>query len=459
MQATKFYLHSKLDNDCNLLINTLTGALDIVEEKVISYLNDMESTVISEDIRNQLESRGYIVSKGKDEEQLKKLYDIYKNVNEGISFIICPTYSCDLRCPYCFEDIKVRTNSKVLSVEEVDKAFAAIKVLYEAKGLKKGTVELYGGEPFQLSTREIVKYILSKARNDGFTLRAITNGTNLSHFEDVFEEYKDSFSDIQISLDGTKDYHDISRIRSDGTGTFEEIITNVNLLLGMGMRVSVRVNVGKNNVACLPELLKVFEENQWNSFENFICQFAPITDHFCTGRLPNWMPENDTLLKLYTLFDDFEVTRQKYKITLGTDMERRTSLIRSIWADIPKAKSFPVPNPCGAASRTFYAFGPDGYIYACLESVGNPDFAVGRYLPEFSLNPQKESMWERNVINIEKCSNCNIAPICAGGCMWSSLVTNGADFETPVCNYAHETIENFIYINKERVLGKLVEAK
>jgi uncharacterized protein len=342
-----------------------------------------------------------------------------------------------------------------MNKDDIDKVFEAINKICDSKNIKNAKILLFGGEPFLPSTKDIVHYILEQSANRGYKIGAISNGTNISTFNEDFRKFKNNFNNIQITLDGPKEIHDKLRVKANNGSTFDQIVDNINLLLKIGIHVSLRVNVGKNNVDFIPEILKLIDENQWNKLKNFSCQLAPITDHFCTGCLPNWMPESELLLKIYNLFDDFEEIKKKYKISLGMDLERRTKLINDIFNKKTCNKSMPNPSPCSAGARTYYVFGPDGNIYPCTETVGNPKYSIGTFIPELLIDTKKEDPWRRNVTNINKCSECNIAPICGSGCTLSHILTNGINFENPVCNYAHETIENFYKLNKLKVINSL----
>ena len=81
--------------------------------------------------------------------------------------------------------------------------------------------------------------------------------------------------------------------------------------------------------------------------------------------------------------------------------------------------------------------------------------AIGKYDEEkVSLNEQLAQKWaNRSILSIPKCLDCNIAPFCGGGCAFAALKTNG-NLECPVCNNAHEVLEEYIQSIKEQILDK-----
>lgn len=459
MKVTRYKLYYKLDDNKYLLINTLTGAIDVVEENVIKYLLGMENKssdlVLDDDIIVNLQKRGYLIDDDNDKKLLNRMVNFYEDANNMLSFTICPTYSCNLRCPYCFENKNVKKEEEVLTKDQIDKVFEAIHKIVDKKKVEKKKIQLFGGEPFQDITQKAVRYIFSKAKEIGATVVAITNGTNLELFKDILNENKELIHYLQITLDGPEELHNKSRVYANGEGSFCKITNNIKLLLDMGINVVVRVNIGKKNIKHLPELFDFFEKESWINYDNFVCQLTPITDHRSTGKVANWLPENEILKEINTIFKDIEHMCKKYKVVLGTDMERRIKLIRSIWNKTNNVKLSINPSACGAGSRIYYVFGADGKIYPCPETVGETEYSIGTFLPEFSIDQKKDRLWKRNVTNISECINCNIAPLCGSSCVWSSIATNGIQFKKPVCNYAKETINDYFNINKNRIANIL----
>lgn len=453
MRSTKYYITTKLDDNNFLLVNTLSGAMDVVENSIVKYLENMDETnnSISNDVIENLIQRGYVVQNDEDYDLLeKKLNHITQNNNYG-EFVICPTFLCNLRCSYCFEDLETRTKGAVLDKEHVDNIFEGIRKISKERKFTDCSIRLYGGEPFQNITKEIVEYICELAKKENYKLSAITNGTNIEMFLELLNEYRDVFNYIQITVDGTKEIHDKSRVAADGSGSFDKIIESIGNILDLEIPLAVRVNTGRDNFHNIPTLIDLFKKLGWTKLKNFRCQLAPINDHYCTGETSNWMPEDELLNSLYSLFDNFGDVCEKNSIVLGTDIMKRTALISSIWDKSKRQLAFASVAPCSASLRNVYVFGSDNLIYACPESVGKTDFSIGTFYPEFYIDKDRESMWERNVTNINKCRECNIVGMCGTPCTWASLATNGNNFIEPVCNYAQGTVSNFLKLNKDKI--------
>lgn len=428
-----------------VIINTVTGAVDLVEKDFYDNLINGEFNDNYKDYYTRLEKRGYLVENYiVDHINLKMLVSKKKDIKFA-TFIICTTYSCNLGCTYCFEPEEVKESGIILTQEDVDSIFEGIRRIIHERGFEKAFVLLYGGEPFLESTKAIVEYILKKAKENDYLIRAITNGTNLYRFKDILQEYTDRIDGFQITLDGVKEKHNKSRKYKSGKGTFEDIVKNIDLCMDLKIPVALRVNTGKNNVNNILELIHFIKEKKWNLADKFTCQFAPVTDHFCTNQLADWMPEHLLLKEIYEQLDREPDIIKDVNIQFGSDIVKRTSLLKSILTG--KKNQVNSALPCSAATRNYFIFGADGFIYACPETVGMIDYSIGSYKPYFAIEKEKERIWERDVSNIEKCSECNLAGVCGGGCIWSAINTNGKEFHEAQCNYAFEVIDTFFNMN------------
>lgn len=138
--------------------------------------------------------------------------------------IIMPTEKCNFRCTYCYEDFSagkmstavVDSIKKLIAIREED-----VEVLH---------ISWFGGEP--LLAASIVLDLSSfanklfSAKNKSFHSSMTTNGyyLNSAMFSDLVAV---GVRNYQVSLDGPKNIHDKTRLRVDGSGTFDRIFTNL----------------------------------------------------------------------------------------------------------------------------------------------------------------------------------------------------------------------------------------
>ncbi len=305
------YVDLPEDQEKMLLVHGYTGAYDKVSQRVATYLRSLEvkkppkplygdwspepsieGEVIapSQATIELLKRRGYLTDKTVEEEQAffvemaTKLHHLASRLTPN--YIFMPTYSCNLRCPYCFQD-HMRTNPafkhllKTMEPEMVDRIFAAMPQIERGHGVTEEmdlprNITFFGGEPLLAESRPTVEYIINKALSLGkANFSAVTNGTELEAYQDLLGQDKISF--LQITLDGPPREHDQRRIYADGRGSFEKIARNLTMALDLGVQISVRMNIDRNNIHQLPELAEEIIARGWNSYQNFSAYTAPVT--------------------------------------------------------------------------------------------------------------------------------------------------------------------------------------
>ena len=137
----------------------------------------------------------------------------------------------DSVCFYCYQKPAIESDSELvkhlMSIELADKAFEAYaRMLPEGRGLGGGDLLLYGGEPLLRRSRPLIEHVVRKARANGMTVRAISNGTQIHHYEDLLGP--EGIRMIQITLDGPKEQHDTRRVSRGGQGSFDRIVENID---------------------------------------------------------------------------------------------------------------------------------------------------------------------------------------------------------------------------------------
>ena len=81
------------------------------------------------------------------------------------NLIICPTYTCNLRCVYCFErQPHGHFSRKAMDLISVSRALAAFKRIREKEPDRRYSLGLFGGEPLLLANHDVVHRILAHAK-------------------------------------------------------------------------------------------------------------------------------------------------------------------------------------------------------------------------------------------------------------------------------------------------------
>lgn len=127
--------------------------------------------------------------------------------------ILTVTNRCNLQCTYCYEALK---NNRSMSLE------TAKEILQKEFAANRGNelqIDFHGGEPlfrFDL-IKEACEWAFSERRNCKYIFFIGTNGTLLTQpMKEWFVKHKDRIW-LGLSLDGTKEMHDINRSNSFDT--------------------------------------------------------------------------------------------------------------------------------------------------------------------------------------------------------------------------------------------------
>lgn len=186
---------------------------------------------------------------------------------------------CNLRCSYCYQ----------MNTSEHGRQ-ASATLINSVKELLTGNhsithVQLLGGEPFL--SKPLVLNLLSFARKENETrpgshklgISIITNGT--LYFREL-EEYRDMIN-LQISIDGGREYHDRNRVDALGVGSYDRIIKNIHQYATAGVPFYLH-SVVANPILwyrSLPSLAQDLRGIQYlYSFNWDITSIKPIRDVF-----------------------------------------------------------------------------------------------------------------------------------------------------------------------------------
>ena len=177
---------------------------------------------------------------------------------KSITFIV--TKDCQLACKYCY---LVGKNSRERMSYEVAKEAVDYVLNHEKDFPEKSVIwDFIGGEPFleiDLIDR-IVDYIKTELymRNhhwfDSYMFSFSTNGLNY-HTEKVqkFIEKNKSHLSIGITIDGTKQKHDLNRIYKGGNsskerGSYDDVVQNIPLWLRQFPNVGTKVTISSSDI-------------------------------------------------------------------------------------------------------------------------------------------------------------------------------------------------------------------
>jgi uncharacterized protein len=181
--------------------------------------------------------------------------------NRHLELIIFPTEQCNFRCTYCYEDFsigKMQPNT-VVAIKKL--------ILQRIDNLDSLKLSWFGGEP--LAAKNIVFEIsefVQEQRRIYADLKYISDMTTNAYQlnDEVFAKLISlGVTSYQISLDGTEENHNKTRVRMDGAGTFEKIWNNLLSARNSNHDFSIilRLHITPDNLDNMHKLIDLIKAN------------------------------------------------------------------------------------------------------------------------------------------------------------------------------------------------------
>lgn len=464
---TKYICFYKLDNNHTLLLNTLTSAVDIVDNETLTeikaIIKNNNKAIIDKNypLYGVLKKRGYIFD---NESAEKNTLNFFRSLSNKIlsnqfvtDFKICPTMGCNLRCTYCYEDHTQHKDYSTMSNQQLDMIFKYIQncdhliKTYSNSKSNHIRIGLFGGEPLLKTNYRIVEKVLTFAKNLETKLYITTNGTTIDEYYELLNKYKDIVV-IQMTLDGDKFNHNKKRIYSSGKGTFRKICDGIDKTLKLGIKTSVRINVDKDNLDSIYELKDLFDKRAWISNPLFSTYATPIR---CYEENSPFNKALDDSKILDVFMKNGWFGKQNFFIK-RMDSSVYDVVFRLLNLDKMKECTPWQISYCTASQGKQLIFMPNGNICTCLKCTGEEAYSIGKYDENgIKIENDKLNLWKkRDPFNISKCKQCKYILFCAGGCPYYALKKFG-DINCGVCNDIENTLKVYVKHIKDHLLNTL----
>ena len=175
-----------------------------------------------------------------------------------LHLIVLPTEQCNFRCVYCYEDFAIGRMAPA--------TVRAIKSLIDSRidELSDLLISWFGGEPLLAYdiVVEIMSLIRDRARPGLNSFSDITTNAARLTPERLENLISLGVTNYQVSLDGLAASHDKKRVLANGAGTFDRVWGNLCKARDVDgdFSMTVRSHVDRDNLAEMPEYIKVFAE-------------------------------------------------------------------------------------------------------------------------------------------------------------------------------------------------------
>lgn len=326
---------------------------------------------------------------------------------KNISMLIKPSSSsCNLQCSYCFyhstsnkrkESNKGFMNEKTLQAV-VDKAFDC-----EPDSI---TFVFQGGEPTIIGLdfyKKFVDYVNRKNENKIQVQYNIqTNGVLINpEWCEFLKKY--SFV-VGVSLDGLEEIH--NKYRLGNSGNFEKICEVIDLLNAHKIKTTVLTVVTPEISSKVEEVYNFYKEKNYTNLHFMPC----IEDFNDTEGESVALSSKEFEGFLIKLFDMWYEDYLKFKFVH----------IR-FFDNVVKMLNCYQPMMCGMQGKCSiqYVIEADGSVYTC-DYYCLDEFQIGNIntdsLPEIFESENARKFIADSVELSENCKNCEVFPLCKGGC-------------------------------------------
>lgn len=422
----------EINKDKYLIINLINGATDVINGEIYSKIKNNQLKQLDVTIIEKMRTRKYLfLSKLEYDSFLLEVNSKLEELetNSTPSFLIIPTYACNLKCIYCYEQTyEISATSLNNKFELVDKQFSLInEIVYQHKknntinSNKEIKITIMGGEPLLKGNIKVIQYILETVKKNGYSVNIVTNGVDLEYYlEDLTD---DSVEHIQVTVDGSQKIHDSRRMLHNGLGSFEKIISNTKKALDAGITVYLRVNADISTISDIPYLADILVEKF-----GFSSKLKPyiylLQDGGCSGE-QNVVDEQIGIESLLEMEKQHPNTKIFYKNF------HPSAFINAIFSNEIYQ---PVLRHCGA-SKNQYIVDYKGNIYKCWHGIGNDNYRSGTFDPVYKIDENVLNLWKnRSVNSLEACADCKYRYICGTGCPASKHKSSeNFDIESPSC--------------------------
>ncbi len=355
----------------------------------------MEYMTVNESTEKKLAKYGIIVPEAYDENAAANLKYLEEIAEPVLRLTIVPTYRCNFRCPYCYQD---HEHAEIMS-EEIQEEI----IKYVRKHISNYTgveISWFGGEPLLcLETILRINGAAKKICNDRFkifTSAITTNGYGLT--KEVFEKLLDvGVTRYFITIDGLAEKHNRQRYLVSKKGSFDTIMDNLMNIKSISKArrfvIHIRSNISKENIDEIDEYL-TYMNKHFSGDQRFAFFIRPVYD---------WGGETIEGFRENLLEDEAE------KRIMNKLLQSDCSLnYLEFYLDLTGYVT------CYAAKINSFVIGPDGVISKCTCSEVTDKNIVGKLLPngEMSLDKSLIGQWCRQYDNSDVCSDCYMFGLC-----------------------------------------------
>ena len=398
MKVSKYVIEIWKDNNL-ILYNSLNRSVVVLEDaEKGNFINSLTEEEIA-----SLKELNIILEDNIDEYRLYKYYtNSIKYNRKKLDVVIHLSYKCNLACTYCYQD-EMKNAHEIISYDTLQQIYNLIEEEVLNNGITEVSLCYIGGEPL-LHPEKIIflEKKLTNLKQIKSSSLVVTNGSFLD--KEMCEQLlKYNIKNYQITLDGPKEIHDKYRYITPKRGSYEDIMKNIKEIDKL-CNIYLNVNLTEKTINSVPKLLNELSGIKLNLIFSSVFDSlgqCKSQQHADESSSYSWLKAHEYAMEKGYRFEPFYRDRK---------------------------------NACFYNTNASYIFSPEGRIYSCISAVGKKEFEIGaiKNIENESFHLMKSQFVEEEALNTE-CKECEILPICNGGCFYQKQVNkiNNRGF---ICN-------------------------
>ncbi len=399
MKQSRYTIVEQGSNGEHLLFNTATGTFAVLDDEAFACHEAGGGSIASE-----LERAGFLTGLSPDEELDALRGRIAENRADRstltLSFV--PTYACNYRCPYCYEQDRVKLGGK-MDERTMGAVMAFVRAHHEQDSFSKLSVQWYGGDPSLVLdvVEELSGRLIAFCDEEGVAYEAmmLTNANVIGEAEaNVIARCRVGL--VFLTIDGPEEIHNQRRVAANGTNSYRKTLHAARLLRARGVSLSATMNVDRVNWPHYTQLRdELFAEEGISLTVGRLCDYGHTF-----GKPPFSEPQ-------FSLFTHDEFCEERQRLF---ESEPHT-------ADEMRAMLQPILQFCQGQSGNYFVIDFKGDVFSCDGWIGYPENV--RFSVHDDPGEWKPSEIVFDAPRDEKCSQCELLPLCLGSCIWEREAT------------------------------------
>ena len=385
-----------IKNNCGtyFLHNTLRGSMlkakcpasRLIVDKLVS--TEMLDYDENNKFHKMLRNLHMVITDDVNEMSLLNYYYL-ESARDMLYLLPIVTRQCDFRCTYCYQKHENRT----MSSETYENLLVAVKKEIDFKGYRTVNISFFGGEPL-LEYDAICGFmeeLQEMTKNKSILVHGYmtTNAYKLS-FEKLTKLVKLGVTNYQITVDGLRETHNVSRVTVGGKGTWDTIIKNLHDAKNSNLvfHILLRTNFDVNLVKDFENYLR-FMSASFSGDSRFVVGFKAVKDL-------GIKPDNE----MVNLSKEVDVSKRMYHLA----KELNLGLVEYPW-DL-------LSGMCYASKTSSLVIDTDGTLLKCTTAIDSPENRVGKLTKNgFEIEDTRICKWTSYDL-AKECLNCPILALC-----------------------------------------------